>query len=424
MPKLTKRFVDTLHAHSSDRDRVIFDDDLPCFGIRAKRSGAKSWLVQYRNVHGQSRRLTLGRLGVLTPDEARKLARQTLAAVAKGADPASERKAARKAITLSELCDEYLEAGKGRIKESTLLMDRSRIERHVKPLLGSRIVASLTHADMEKFLRDVMAGKSTPKRTPQEKKDHKRPRGGLTRGGPGAGSRTLGMLGTVLERAVRDDILAKNPVRGIARPKDEPKRPPFSIERIKAVGSAMRELQSEGENKVGLRAIRFLLLTGCRRMEGLTLQRRDIDRQARCLRLRDTKTGKQIRPVGRRVIEFLASIIPDKGDDAEYVFPGTSKAGHLVGLPRVWARVTARAEIVDVTLHGLRHWFAAAATEINYSELTIAGLLGHKVKGITARYANAPDAALLAAADCVSMKLSEALDGKVADDTVVRIGAR
>jgi integrase len=62
-------------------------------------------------------------------------------------------------------------------------------------------------------------------------------------------------------------------------------------------------------------------------------------------------------------------------------------------------------------VHGLRHWFASAATELNYSELTIAGLLGHKVKGVTGRYATAPDSALLAAADRVSARLLDALNG-------------
>ena len=66
MPKLTKRFVDDLSAKSS-RDAVFWDDDLPGFGVRVKESGARSFLVQYRNASGRSRRLTIGRYGVLTP---------------------------------------------------------------------------------------------------------------------------------------------------------------------------------------------------------------------------------------------------------------------------------------------------------------------------------------------------------------------
>jgi integrase len=79
------------------------------------------------------------------------------------------------------------------------------------------------------------------------------------------------MLGTILQRAVRDSLLVSNPVRGIDRPKDQPRKPPFSFEAIASVGEAIRAREAGGENATGLRAIRFLMLTGLRRMEALTL---------------------------------------------------------------------------------------------------------------------------------------------------------
>jgi integrase len=71
-----------------------------------------------------------------------------------------------------------------------------------------------------------------------------------------------------------------------------------------------------------------------------------------------------------------------------------------------------------VTLHGLRHWFASGATELGYSDLIIGALLGHAKKGITGRYATAPDPALVAAADRISLALAMALDGASADNVV------
>ena len=71
-----------------------------------------------------------------------------------------------------------------------------------------------------------------------------------------------------------------------------------------------------------------------------------------------------------------------------------------------------------MSLRGLRHWFASAATQMGFSELVIAGLLGHRVKGVTARYATAPDSALVAAADRVSRKIADALDGVLSGDVV------
>jgi integrase len=419
MVKLTKRVVDGLEA--SGREIVAWDEEVPGFGLRVKPSGAKSWIIQYRNSHGRSRRLTIGRVGRLTPDEARKEAKQRLAEVDRGGDPAESRATARKSKTVAQLCDEYLEAEKGRIKASTLAMDRSRIERHVKPLLGPRPVASLTSSDMEKLVRDVMAGRSAPK-APGKKT--KRSRGGITSGGPGVASRTLGMLGTILQRAVRDGVLAKNPARGIKRPKDQEVKPAFSFDKVEALGAALREEAAENaetesmEAKVGRHAIRALLLTGFRRMEGLTLIFDLIDAPAHCVRFTDTKSGKQMRAVGRAALEHFASIRPKDSKPASFVFPGSSKAGHLVGLPKMWERIMTRANLSGVTLHGLRHWFASAATELGYSDLIIGALLGHAKKGITGRYATAPDPALVAAADRISLALALALDGKRADRIV------
>ena len=213
-------------------------------------------------------------------------------------------------------------------------------------------------------------------------------------------------------------LLLSNPARGIKRPKDQPKAPPFSFDRVKKIGDAMRAIEAEeGETLAvakpgtltGLRAVRCLVLTGCRRSEVLTLQWGDVDLAGRCFRFRDTKTGKQVRPVGRAALDHLVSFMPENAKAADYVFPGSSKAGHFVGLPKSWARIAAVAGISDVSIHGLRHWFASAAAEMNYSDLVIGGLLGHAKRGVTGRYANTPDSALVVAADAVSARISEAL---------------
>jgi hypothetical protein len=174
--KLKKGGVDALRRAHSGRDAVHWDEDLPGFGLRLKPSGATSWvIIQYRNVQGASRRLTLGQVGRLTPDETRKEARTKLSAVDRGADPVHDRSEARQAVTVAERCEDYLKAGKGRIKPSTLENDRSRISAHVLPLLGKKPVATFRPADAEKFLRDVMEGK-TAKPCPSTKLLEDRPR--------------------------------------------------------------------------------------------------------------------------------------------------------------------------------------------------------------------------------------------------------
>jgi hypothetical protein len=102
MAKLTKRLVDAIEP-DSNRDVFAWDGELRGFGLRVKPSGTRTYLIQYRNSEGRSRRLVLGQHGALTPQQARDIARQKLAAVARGEDPSAERHAARASMTVAEV---------------------------------------------------------------------------------------------------------------------------------------------------------------------------------------------------------------------------------------------------------------------------------------------------------------------------------
>lgn len=103
---------------------------------------------------------------------ARNRAREILGEVVAGGDPSGDKIAKRKALTIAELCDRYFEdalAGRVRTrskvtkKASTLMIDRGRIDRHIKPLLGTMSVIALTRHDVEKFLYDVANGRTAGK---------------------------------------------------------------------------------------------------------------------------------------------------------------------------------------------------------------------------------------------------------------------
>jgi integrase len=181
----------------------------------------------------------------------------------------------------------------------------------------------------------------------------------------------------------------------------------LSHEELGRIGQVLRAADTDGSPAASGAVIRFLLLTGCRRMEALALPWVWVDREARCLRLQDSKSGAQLRPLGKTVLQLLDRQPRRAG--CPFVFPSAmgDPARHFVGAPHVLERLCNRAGIVPVvSLHVLRHTFAAVAAELGFSELTIAGLLGHRVPGITARYAHMPDRALLTAADQVSTRLA------------------
>jgi integrase len=411
MAKITIREVQKLSPDAGGHDRFLWDEALRGFAVRMKPSGSATYLVQYRNREGRTRRLALGKVGVLTPDEARGLARQTLAAVAKGADPSTERHKIRNAVTVAELCELYMKDAETRpipIKSSTRAMDRSRIEVHVKPLIGRMKIVSLTPEDVERLQIDIATGKTARPR---------QGRGAPVTGGRATAARTIGMLGSILEFAKRKRIIATNPASGVKKYPDGKQRRFLNLEEIAALGEAMRQDEAANGNPTAIASMRFLLLTGLRRREALALPRSWVDARNHCLRFGDTKSGPQLRPIGSTAVALLRGLPSAEG--GYWVFPASRGNGYFVGLPEVLHRVCVRAGLDGVTIHVLRHSYAAVAAEMGFSELTIAGLLGHAVRGVTARYAHVPDSALLSAADRVSARIAAALDGRDLAATVV-----
>lgn len=408
MPKITKRVVDALQPEP-DRDVFAWDSELRGFGVRVKPSGVKSFLIQYRNTGGRTRRLVLGQHGALTSELARDLARKKLTAVAEGDDPSADRHAARAGLTVAEVCDWYLEqAEAGRIlgrnrrpiKASTLHMDRSRIETHIKPLLGSSLVSGLTLREIEGMQADIAAGKSA--------RGRRKGRGGRSTGGAGVASRTIGTLRSLFGHAARLNIIAGNPAQGVRQLAGERRQRRLSDDEVRLLGQAMRDTGSEGEHPIGLAAIRLLLLTGFRRMEALGLERLWFSRRDRSIRFPDTKSGAQVRVLGKAAMACIEAL-PHR-DGSPFVFPADWGEGHFVGVVRVLDRTCLRAGLKGVTPHVLRHTFASVAGDLGFSELTIAGLLGHSSRGVTQGYVHL-DAALVVAADRVSAEIAQTLDG-------------
>lgn len=429
--KLTKRVVDA--AKPGPDRRIIWDSELPGFGLRVEPTGRKTFIARYRAGGGRSgtlRQATIGRYGTFTVEQARVLARRTLGAAATGGDPVGDRRAARRpGITVSQVCDWYLEqAHAGRIlgrrglpiKASTLAMDRSRIETHVKPLIGKKPVGRLSPQDIEEMQADIADGKTAKPRTaaaPKSGGKQKRPRGGTATGGGGVAARSLGMIRTIFEHARRKGLIVENPAKGARRLADRKRQRKLTLDEIRRLGGAMREAAAEGENPTGLAAIRFIALSGFRRQEALAIERAWI-LDAGGVDFPDTKSGAQVRPLGRAARKVLQ--LQCARGDANWVFPADRGDGHFVGVRKVLARVCKRAKLEGVTPHVLRHTFASVAGELGYSELTIAGLLGHASGSVTAGYVHL-DAALVSAADRASEVIGKALDGKPTAQ-VIRIG--
>lgn len=400
-----RQFLGLREIRSMQPSSEIWDSKVTGFGARRQRSEAISYVVMYRTGDGRQRRHTIGRHGApWTPETARKEAQRILGQVAGGSDPAAQKMAAREAPTVGELCDRYLkDAEGGRLltrrrapkKASTLATDKGRVERHIKPVLGRMKVAAVTRDDVEDFMHRVADGE-----TATSVKTKKR---GLARvrGGRGASSRTVGLLGAIFTYAVAKKLRTDNPVRGVVRFADGRKIRRLTNEEYEKLGSAL----VRASNTIwppAIAATRFLILTGWRSGEALGLRWNETDLDRRTAMLPESKTGASMRPLSKRACRLLRTT-PRTGD---IVFAASRGEGHMSGFPRFFGKIITMAGLPsDITPHVLRHSFASVAGDLEYSESTIGELLGHRGHSVTRRYIHAADAVLLAAADAVAERI-------------------
>jgi integrase len=405
MPKITKRVVDA--TGPTDRDIFVWDTELPGFGLRVKPSGTKSYLLQYRNAEGRSRRLTLGRHGPLTAERAREKALRLLANIAEGADPVDEKADARKAPTVAELAALYMTEGqieKPTKKASSWEADASNLRRHIIPLLGNRIATALTTTDVAKFQASVAAGGSAA-----DIKTGWRGRAIVT-GGKGTAARSLGTLAAMLDWALRRGIVPVNPAKGVRPYKDEKRERFLTLAEVTRLGEALARAEAQGVNPAAIAAIRLLLTTGCRKAEILTLRWAHVDWERGCLRLPDSKTGAKVVPVGSAALEVLADL-RERADGSPFVLPSNRGGGHLVGLQKIWAKIRSAAELHDLRLHDCRHSFASVAVADGATLFMVGKVLGHKQARTTEIYAHLGDDPVRRVADTTSRKIAAALKG-------------
>lgn len=398
------------------------------FHARRQQSKTVSYIVAYRTAEGRQRWQTIGHQGSpWTPDTARDAAKRILGHVVDGADPAAEKRAKRTAASVADLCDLYIaDANAGRLltrrktakKASTIATDKGRVERHIKLLLGPMKVAAVTREDIEGFMHAVAEGRTAARTKTAKKRGLAR-----VRGGKGTASRTVGLLGSIFTYAVRHRMRPDNPVHGVVRFADGRRERRLSDDEYRALGAALQKAKEEKIWPAAISAVRLLALTGWRSGEAVGLRWKEIDLARRTATLGDTKTGRSVRPLSRAACDLLRSVTRS-GDEA-LVFPATRGDGPMAGFRKFWAKIAKLGELpADVTPHTLRHSFASLASDLSYSEPTIAALVGHKGRTITSRYVHSADAVLLAAADKVAERTAELMGEAKPAAGVVPLRAR
>jgi integrase len=385
MPKLSKPLIAAINP--TDQDVVVWDSSLQGFGLRAKASGAKTFVIQYRNRSGRSRRLSLGNLGKVTIDQARKEAVRLMGLIATGHDPAEERRMRLRSETVAQLADVYMrDHCAGRCKPRTIEAHTWLLNKLIKPRLGKRKVLDLGPVDVAKLHAELQ---STPYNA----------------------NRAVGLLRAMLNCAERWEMIPRgsNPA-AVIKPYPERKRERFlSGDEFKALLDALDA--AEANRVVDLyeaAAIRLLVFTGCRLSEITTLEWDSVDLANARIVLERHKTdqyGAKIIPLNAPALQVLIDL--PREPDNPYVIVGREKGKHLINLQKPWRRLRRSAGLDDLRIHDLRHSFASFAIGAGVPLALIGGLLGHRSVQTTARYAHLANDPLKRATEVVGGLFAE-----------------
>ena len=356
----------TVEALSVEKDTVFWDRELTGFGVRVYPSGGKVYVAQARGPEGP-KRITVGRHGVISADQARRRTALIIARVKAGEAPVPEPLAARLADgpTVAELAARYLEEHVAvRCKPKTARTACTVVNRHIVPALGKLRLAAVGREQVTALHHEMCET-------------------------PSMANMVIATLSQIFNMAEGWGLAptSGNPCRFVVKYKER-KRERFLTEaEFDRLGRVLSDAKTAGgASAPAVAAIRLLMLTGCWRNEILTLRWEEVDLEAHELRLGDGKTGARTVPLSPSAVKVLAGLPRVPGNP--WVIPGQKPGMHMRDIAGAWETLRARAGLEDVRIHDLRHSFASRALALGESLPMIGKLLGHTQVETTARYAH------------------------------------
>lgn len=373
-------------AQPTKKPFEIYDSRLSGFTLRVQPSGIRSYYARF----GRNRRVVLGQVGTIEPDEARERCRKVLGNVVHGRHPL-QGIGGTEGITLGVfIADTYtawLYASRPRTATNTL----EKLYRHFRTWYAEPL-AAITVERVEAWkVRRLNEGRS-----------------------PTTVLRDLFTLSSVLRRAVKAGELAENPVRRVDKPRIDRRgkvrfldqaeesrlrgalmKRDLEIQRQRTISNERRQTRHQrllpplthfGDHLTP--AILLSMNTGLRRGEVLKLRWSTVDFNRRLLTVegRNAK-NRQTRhvPLNEEAMGVLQRWREQSGTGAR-VFDVTT------GFRATWEKILKRARITHFRWHDLRHHFASRLVQQGVPLNTVRDLLGHSSVGMSLRYAHlAPD---------------------------------
>ena len=353
---ITKAMVEHVKSPRSGQT-LIRDDKLTGFGVRVTAQGAKSFIFEGR-IKGRVRRITAGQYPAMTVMHARQRVLEIKTAIARGEDPAEERKAERGEPSFGDLADRYIEQHAKPHKVSWA-RDAARLKAHFSRWRTRRL-GDISRDEVIRCQQAIAF-------------EH----------GNIASNRAIVLLRAMFNKAAEWGMwTGPNPANKLDMYHEEKRERFLSPKELLRVNEALIQ-----EPDPSWRAyFPLVLLLGVRRNELLGARWADIDLDEATIRIPHTKAGRShLLPLPADAVEIMRQL-PSR-ETSLWVFPGVGKTGHLIEVKSAWQRIRQRAGVNDVTVHDLRRTFGSWLAGAGHSLPLIGKALNHRSVASTQIYA-------------------------------------
>jgi integrase len=345
-------------ARTSGTASIIWDTVQRGLALRLQPTGGKSWYVVYSR-QGRPRWLRLGNADAIALSDARTLAAEAMLAVARGHDPAAEKKTERGAGTFAELHQKYLDQHAKKHNKSWKQAD-ALIRRFALPRWGKLQAASITRGDVKAMMARIEA--------------------------PIVANQTLAAVSAVFTWGEREEIVAANPCKLVARNATASRERVLAPSEVPLFWKALNDV-----HPVDAAALKMILLTGQRPGEVAHMRREHIKdgwwempgEPVPSLGWPGTKNGNAHRVWIPQPAQTLLAGIGNAG--IGYVFGG-ARGGAVSGLDDAMRTICSKLSIERATPHDLRRTHGSTVTALGFGRDAMNRIQNHKEGGITSVY--------------------------------------
>lgn len=373
----TDAFINSATALTSSNGKVAVteyrDTKVKGLCLRVTPTGAKSWTYRYR-ANGKQKRLSLGKVAIVSLADARNAARQVIADVSNDGDPVLEKQLAKafenesiQLQTIKQVGDWYFQEcavgrhrpnARGPKKKSTIDMEMGYFNRCIVPALGDFELDDLNRAHIQKFVNGLAK--------------HADPKTGKETGSNSTAVKCKVILHSLYNFAMRNDLVEKNPVQFVAVAPLPSRERVLTEEELKLVWNTFQPpvtIKGLGTSPSICYVILLCIVTLQRRGEVAGMTTDELDFKNRLWTIPSARTKNKrthIVPLSDLAVELIGNAIAARPHESVYVFP-SAKADVDEPLDphsatRAFARFRKALELENMNIHDLRRTGATMMT--------------------------------------------------------------